>query len=340
MVAQKSMMMLPGLLKVVVFIQLISAIVSLHWTQSQSLFYRKRLGTEFFGRSLSFGQNSIINKNIQLLASNVENIDSKSRIVIIGVAGSAAETTALKVGQLAKGLELRTSLILNRLPFSPLLGSDSSSVDIYISDGESFDTLTPLKVDKSRGFVSTSTSTLFKTAPGERLVVVAVGDPGDETLLTSAKDEDDKDKGAFPLRVSWLFNNLNTILQGVVKSSDRDISIICAASVDTDTGVGLGKESGGFNLGGFLKSPSSLSSAVTAFRSLCLERREGTASAVFGLMRYGKLTGGVPGAEPLPFISMPLLEPELHPSVTLNTVLLNPVASDGDSSKVWRKPPP
>ena len=318
-------MMVAFSLQIVVFIQLLSVFFSLHWTQ------KKSLGKEF-GKSFSLlSLNN--NKIVKLFAGNVDSIDRKDRIVIVGVAGSAAETTALKLGQLVKS-ELKTSLILNRLPFSPLLSSDSSSIDIYVSDGESFDMLTPLKASKSGGFVSTSASTLFKTAPGERLVVVAVGDPGDELLLTSAKDEDDKDKGAFPLQVSWLFNNVNNILQGTVKSSGSDISIICAASVDPETGVGLGKESGGFNLGGFLKSPSSLSAAVTAFRSLCSDKRDGVA-AVFGLLRYGKLTGGVPGAEPLPFMSMPLLEPELHPSYTLNTVLLNPLASDGDSSKVW-----
>jgi len=41
------------------------------------------------------------------------------------------------------------------------------------------------------------------------------------------------------------------------------------------------------------------------------------------VVRYGKLTGGIPGAEPLPFLGFPLLEPELHPSYVLQSVVLS-----------------
>ena len=43
----------------------------------------------------------------------------------------------------------------------------------------------------------------------------------------------------------------------------------------------------------------------------------------FSNFRYGKLTGGVPGAEPLPFLGLPALEPELHPSYVLRSVVLS-----------------
>ena len=38
--------------------------------------------------------------------------------------------------------------------------------------------------------------------------------------------------------------------------------------------------------------------------------------------------GGVPGAEPLPFMGLPLLEPELHPSYVLRSVVLTSATSN------------
>ena len=42
----------------------------------------------------------------------------------------------------------------------------------------------------------------------------------------------------------------------------------------------------------------------------------------FSLFRYGKLSGGVIGKEPVPFIGLPTLEPELHPSYKLKSCVL------------------
>ena len=42
----------------------------------------------------------------------------------------------------------------------------------------------------------------------------------------------------------------------------------------------------------------------------------------FSLFRYGKLSGGVMGKEPVPFIGLPALEPELHPSYKLKSCVL------------------
>ena len=48
----------------------------------------------------------------------------------------------------------------------------------------------------------------------------------------------------------------------------------------------------------------------------------------FTNFRYGKLIGGIPGAEPLPFIGLPALEPELHPSYILQSVVLSDPTSN------------
>ena len=45
--------------------------------------------------------------------------------------------------------------------------------------------------------------------------------------------------------------------------------------------------------------------------------------------------GGVPGAEPLPFVGLPLLEPELHPSYVLRSVVLtSPTSNQYASAEV------
>ena len=46
-------------------------------------------------------------------------------------------------------------------------------------------------------------------------------------------------------------------------------------------------------------------------------------SVPLSIVNFGKLTGGIPGAEPVPFVSMPLLEPEVHPSYVLRSVVLS-----------------
>ena len=43
----------------------------------------------------------------------------------------------------------------------------------------------------------------------------------------------------------------------------------------------------------------------------------------FSVVRYGKLTGGIPDVEPIPFMGFPLLEPEIHPSYVLRSVVLS-----------------
>jgi hypothetical protein len=52
------------------------------------------------------------------------------------------------------------------------------------------------------------------------------------------------------------------------------------------------------------------------------------------MYRYGALTGGVPGAEPLPFMGFPLLEPELHPSYVLQSVVLTNAQSKYSSDEI------
>ena len=275
------------------------------------------------------GLEAISRRRFPLQLSELSSEQQQDRIVIVGVAGSIAEAVALKAMTNSK---LSVNLILDRPPFSPLLNKESS-IKTYLTTDDSFELLTSIKASKSSKSETTTTSQILSTTSQQKLIVIAVGDPGDESLLTSVEDEDDIEQGAIPVRVSKLFSKVSDILQKNAnsKTGNSDISIICAASVDSETGVGLGKSSGGFGLGTLLRPASSLESSVSAMKSFFSSSSSG---GVFGLFRYGKLSGGIPGAEPLPFLSMPLLEPELHPSYVLNTVLLNPISSSDDSSKV------
>jgi hypothetical protein len=230
-----------------------------------------------------------------------------------------------------KSENLKLFLVLDRPPYSPLLNKDSN-VNIFVGDEEStFDKLTQLSRDSSSSqYVSTYLSDVLQYSKGDKLIITAVGDQGDEALLTSAQDLEDISKGDIAARVGKAFNLIYDTLKKSVTVDNADISIICAASVDAETGVGLSKGSSasGFGIGSILKSQATLSAPVNALRSFYSSTCGN--SATFGLLRYGTLTGGIPGAEPLPFISMPLLEPELHPSYTLNSVLMTSVQATDD----------
>jgi len=79
---------------------------------------------------------------------------------------------------------------------------------------------------------------------------------------------------------------------------------VCTASVASvaASGKGFGSLFGG--------------KGAAAFRSVCEN-----AGKPFSLVQYGKLIGGIPGAEPLAFVGLPLLEPELDQSYILKSVL-------------------
>lgn len=47
------------------------------------------------------------------------------------------------------------------------------------------------------------------------------------------------------------------------------------------------------------------------------------ANVPFSCLRYGELIGGVPGLEPVPIMTLPFQEPELHPSYVLQSVVLS-----------------
>eukprot|EP01031_Cornospumella_fuschlensis_P029878 gene29878-36074_t len=63
---------------------------------------------------------------------------------------------------------------------------------------------------------------------------------------------------------------------------------------------------------------------ATAIKTWCKQ-----ANHPLSALQFGKLTGGVPDREPLPFVSLPLQDPTLHPSYKLTSALLT--AAQGNS---------
>ena len=119
-----------------------------------------------------------------------------------------------------------------------------------------------------------------------RLVVVVGDSVSDENQL--------KDELAGPL-----FNKLSKILPANIKG------VICASGANEEASQG------------------GLSNMFGSTGSAVFEKFVQSNDIPFSIVRYGKLTGGIPGAEPVPFMGFPLIEPEIHPSYVLRSVVLS-----------------
>jgi hypothetical protein len=94
-------------------------------------------------------------------------------------------------------------------------------------------------------------------------------------------------------------------------------SVTCVTSVRDFGNQGI--------LGGIFKS-----GGIESVQNLCKEK-----NIPFNSVQYGSLIGGLPGLEPLPFMGLPLQEPELDPSYTLRSVVLtDPEANKYAASEV------
>lgn len=134
---------------------------------------------------------------------------------------------------------------------------------------------------------------------GKRLIVL--GDEGDDTVR---EEPPSKER-----------SRASTLLNAVAKKLPTSVTgVICAIDSKADAMSGIGAIFG--------------RKVSESFDDFCSR-----SSLPFSLLRYGQLTGGIPGNEPLPFLGLPALEPELHPSYTLRSVLitdLNSKYSDSD----------
>ena len=128
---------------------------------------------------------------------------------------------------------------------------------------------------------------------GKQLIVI--GDDGDHGLREETPDKDKSKAAAI----------LSTVSR---KLPDSITGVVCAIDSRADSMSGIGAIFG-----------RKISESFSEFCS--------KSNTPFSLLRYGQLTGGVPGNEPLPFLGMPALEPELHPSYTLRSVLITDLSS-------------
>lgn len=122
--------------------------------------------------------------------------------------------------------------------------------------------------------------------------VVVADDDGDETLPGVVKAQEGNGEG------DKVMNKALNVFSKSIKS------VTCASKVSTDDNNKIGV---------LFKSKTS-----SAYRSWCEQN-----GVPFSAFQYGQLTGGIIGCEPTPFLGMPLLEPEVHPSYALRAVVMS-----------------
>lgn len=224
-------------------------------------------------------------------------------IVVVGVAGGVAETIAIKL------LDMGASdicSIFDRPPYSPMLinALKSNRIKVCINNNNNNN-----KDDKALYYLksngdteSVSISTVIKGSKD----IIAVDDDGDDSIRNEIRDRN-------------YIKQTPVILEQLLKSIDPSVnSITCITNTDSNSIKGIEKL--------FQKS----NNFADATKSWCAENKK-----TFSSLKYGSLLGGVPGLEPLPFVGLPLLEPELHPSYTLTSVVLtNPDSNQYASSEI------
>lgn len=210
-----------------------------------------------------------------------------SNVAIVGVAGGAAETIAVRFSE--EGFNVHA--ILDRKPFSPALNKAAADgkVETYVIDN-----IQSLESVIGKNGRQLGTSNILS----DKSVVIIGGDDGD-TMFRGARSRDQVSES------NVLLDRLFKVIPPSVKG------VVCTSSAVSDPITPQG-------LGNFLGPKGS-----SAWKKWCTDN-----SKPFSLVRFGSLTGGVSGAEPIPFVGMPLLEPELHPSYVLRSVVLADPASN------------
>lgn len=132
-------------------------------------------------------------------------------------------------------------------------------------------------------------------------IVVVLEDDGDEAVRTKISVNGDEATGEM----------FATKFAPLVPPSVR--SIVYSSGVDADGGsrkAGLGARLFGVK-------------GIDLYKSWGAQN-----SKTLSVFRYGRLIGGLPGLEPTPFVGLPLLEPELHPSYVLQSIICSSVGKN------------
>ncbi|KAJ1437183.1 hypothetical protein B484DRAFT_445329 [Ochromonadaceae sp. CCMP2298] len=159
--------------------------------------------------------------------------------------------------------------------------------------------------------VASTPGMVYCGSPGEEIIDLGTNRAprqSVEELLANKLVVVVEDEGDLNLRTLFSLGGQSTPSQEYVSKFANSVptlrGAVCTASVASvaASGKGFGSLFGG--------------KGAAAFRSVCEN-----AGKPFSLVQYGKLIGGIPGAEPLAFVGLPLLEPELDQSYILKSVL-------------------
>eukprot|EP01035_Chromulina_nebulosa_P017335 gene17335-22880_t len=208
--------------------------------------------------------------------------------VIIGLSGGIAENVAIRLIDL--GYSSKITTILDKSPVSPELNDEKYNrlVNVYVGDVSQ--ELIPL----TQG--SRLRDEAIKSYLSNKLVIIC----GDDTIDTTITEYNKPTSSSNSL---VLLDKLSRVLPSDISS------LIVSNSVSSDS-----------NSEGIFNNIFSSKGSTNYYRKWSQEN-----NIPFSALRYGKLTGGVIGSEPLPFIGLPLIEPELHPSYVLRSVVLSDI---------------
>lgn len=202
-------------------------------------------------------------------------------ILVVGSAGGVAETVVAKLA--SSGFSV--TALLDQKPYSPSITESIKSKQGMIICGEEEASLFDLTNNRPYS------GSLSQLAANK--LVIASDDPGDASLREVPRREDE---------VAAVDRLLMRLARELPESTSAVVFASSISAVKRDSKGGLGAIFG--------------ARGSDAYKQWCTK-----SSKPFSLLRYGDLAGGVPGAEPLPFVGLPLQEPELHPSYVLQSLL-------------------
>ena len=224
-----------------------------------------------------------------------------SGVTVVGVSGGAAESIVYKLSEGGGGGSV--TAVMDKAPVSPLLQAAVAASRVKLVLTEKIETPEQLS-----DLLSSKT-------------VVVVGDEGDAELRGNLQKDSMKVLGGGETYWDTLKAKETA---AAVKMFDKTLAalpktvkeLICAVSIDSTSDKRSAQEVPN-PLSGLLKAAGVSQDAFSRYAKFCSDN-----AIPFSSFRYGQLTGGVVGAEPLPFMGLPAIEPELHPSYVHGGVVL------------------
>jgi hypothetical protein len=242
---------------------------------------------------------------------------------IVGASGGVAEAIAVELIELSQKSPSNPineiTLILDKKPSSPTLltltkTSKTPSVKIVFGDLDnpaSLQTNLPLTNQEINWSQLLTKDTLLIAADDE-------GDPFVRDEALTAEQEEDEDSRD---RVRRLQNQRNygmETIEKLMKYLPTSLSgIVCATSITNEQQTISSMKNPFFKS---VRGTMALKKWTEA-SSASNNDNNNNNNIPCALIRYGKMTGGIPGKDVLPFLSLPMNDPIIHPSYRLNTLL-------------------